>query len=226
MNKKIILSAVIAMLSIVSLHAQEDNAALRDSLSHATEQLSFHPDSIDLRLRKASWNLRLEQWSYAKNEYDAVLSQNPSNVAALYFRAFANEKLHRFNFARIDYENLLRLVPGHFEARLGLALLNQKDKHHTEALDDINALATAHPDSAIVWAARAGMEYEQGMLDLAEYDYTQALSLDINNGDYLLCRADIRIKLQKFDLARQDLDAIVRQGTPRLALKEWYDQCR
>ena len=31
---------------------------LRDSLAVASEQLSYHPDSLDLRLRKAGWNLR------------------------------------------------------------------------------------------------------------------------------------------------------------------------
>ncbi len=40
------------------------NKALRDSLSKATEVLAYHPDSIDLRLKKAAWNIQLEQWQY------------------------------------------------------------------------------------------------------------------------------------------------------------------
>ena len=93
--------------------------------------MQYYPDSVDLRLKKARWNMELEEWARAKDEYDIVLRIDPTNIAALYFRAFANEKMGRYNFARLDYENLLSYVPGNFEAQLGLALLNQKDKHYT-----------------------------------------------------------------------------------------------
>lgn len=199
---------------------------LRDSLRQAMETLSYHPDSIDLMLKKASWNMQLEQWQYAKEEYDKVLRLEPGNVAGLFYRAYANDRLHRYKFARLDYETLLGIVPGNFEAQLGLALVNQKDSHFTEALDGINRLVTAFPDSAVAWAARAGMENERGQLELAEYDYSEALKRDPGNQDYLLNRADLLIKLKRKDDARRDLDAIVKMGTPKMALKEWYDKCK
>ena len=34
---------------------QQQNKALRDSLKQAVQLLSFHPDSVDLLLKKASW---------------------------------------------------------------------------------------------------------------------------------------------------------------------------
>ena len=37
-----------------------DDVALRDSLAAATSVLAYHPDSIDLRLKKAAWNIQLE----------------------------------------------------------------------------------------------------------------------------------------------------------------------
>ena len=206
--------------------AQSPANPLRDSLAKATDALAYHPDSIDLRLRKASWNVQLEQWEYALAEYNTILRQDARNVAALFYRAFVNERLHKYNFARADYETLLQIVPGNFEVRLGLALLNQKDRHFTEALDGINRLVTAHADSAIAWAARAGIEDEQGMLVPAEYDYSEAIRRDPHNADYLLSRADIRIRLKEFGKARQDLDAITRLGTPKPALREWYDRCK
>lgn len=199
---------------------------MRDSLRQAIETLSYHPDSIDLMLKKASWNMQLEQWQYAKDEYDKVLRLEPGNVAALFYRAYANGQLRRYKFARLDYETLLGIVPGNFEAQLGLALVNEKDNRFTEALDGINRLVTAFPDSAVAWAARAGMENERGQLELAEYDYSEALKRDPTNQDYLLNRADLRIKLKRKDDARRDLDAIVKMGTPKMALKEWYDKCK
>lgn len=205
--------------------ASADNP-LRDSLKAASERLSYHPDSIDLRLRKAAWNMQLDEWQYAKTEYDYVLAREPDNIAALYFRAYCNDRLHRYNFARLDYQNLLAIVPGNFEARLGLALLNEKDRHYTEALDGINQLVAAHPDSAVAWAARAGIESERGMTELAEYDYGEALRREPGNKDWLLARADLRIRLKRWKEARADLDALVRLGTPKAALKEWYDKAR
>ncbi len=64
------------------------------------------------------------------------------------------------------------------------------------------------------------------MLVPAEYDYSEAIRRDPHNADYLLSRADIRIRLKEFGKARQDLDAITRLGTPKPALKEWYDRCK
>lgn len=206
-------------------HAQS-REAMRDSLLKASEQLEYHPDSIDLRLRKARWNMELEEWATAKGEYDKVLGVNPANIAALYYRAYCNDRLGRYNFARLDYQNLLTLVPGNFEARLGLALLNEKDHHYTEALDGINQLVAAHPDSAIAWAARAGIESERGMKELAAYDYGEALKRDPDNKDYLLARADLNISLGNAIEARHDLDRLVELGTPKAALKEWYGKLK
>lgn len=208
----------------LTVSAQSSTAALRDSLKAASDALDFFPDSVDLRLRKARWNMELEEWQSAKDEYDKVLGKQPANIAALYYRAYCNDRLGRYNFARLDYQNLLTIVPGNFEANLGLALLNEKDHHYTEALDGINQLVDAHPDSAVAWAARAGIEVERGMNELAEYDYGEALQRDPDNKDYLLARADLRIKLGRSAEARADLDRLVKLGTPKAALKEWYDK--
>lgn len=228
MRKSLLFCVFVILLGVfcVPLRAQSDRAALRDSLKAATERLSYHPDSVDLQLRKASWNMQLEEWTYAKNEYDAVLARQPYNLAALYYRAYANTQLHRYSFARLDYEAILRVVPGNFEARLGLALLNQKDQHYTEALDGINALVSACPDSAVAWAARAGIEKERGLSELAEYDYGEALRRDPGNTDWLLARADLRLKLSRYDEARSDLDRLVALGTPRAALKDMYTRVK
>ncbi len=220
--RHIILLAALLAASLTPATAQQTVNPLRDSLSAAVNLLAFHPDSIDLRLKKAAWNLELEQWQYAREEYDLILAHEPRNLAALYFRAYANTRLHRYNFARLDYESLLAIVPGNFEGRLGLALLNQADRHFSEALDGINMLVAAHPDSAVVWAARAGIEVEQEMLELAEYDFTEALKRDPDNRDYLLQRADLRKKLGMWDKAKEDLDRLVSLGVPKAALKEWY----
>ena len=199
---------------------------MRDSLEVASAALHQSPDNIDLRLRKASWNISLEQWEYARNEYNRILEKEPNNIAALYFRAYTNEKLHRYKYARNDYEAVLRIVPGNFNATLGLALLNQKDMHFTEAMDLINQLVQQHPDSALAYAARAGMELERNMLDLAEYDFSEAIRLAPDNTDYVINRADVRIRMGHRKKALSDLNKAVKMGVPKPTLFELFQQCR
>ncbi len=199
---------------------------LRDSLEVASDKVRKFPDNISLRLNKASWNMLLEQWDYAKKEYDWVLERDPNNVAALYYRAYVFEKQHRYKFARKDYETMLRIVPGNFNGQLGLALLCQKDMRPSEAMDRLNILIQQYPDSAVAYAARAGIEAERGMNEVAEYDFSEAMRLDPSNSDYILNRADIRIKMGKKKQAREDLDRAVLAGVPRPALNEMYARCR
>jgi tetratricopeptide (TPR) repeat protein len=222
----IALLAALLFFPLLQMQAQDKWAQYRDSLRVATEELAYHPDSIYLLLRKASWNVELEQWDYAKETYDQVLKLDPNNLSALYYRAFVNRKLRRYRFARHDYEALLRLSPSHYEGQLGLALLCQEDNRKTEALDIINNVVNNFPDSATAWAARAGIEVENKTYETAEYDYTEALKRDSTNKDYLLARADVRIKLGRLGEARRDLDELVRLGTPRMSLKTWYDKTR
>ena len=217
--------ALSLLLRLPSL-AQEDRKTLRDSLKLAMEQLSYHPDSVDLRLRKAAWNMQLGEWQYAKDEYDRVINHHPDNLAARYYRAYANTQLRRYNFARLDYETVLRVVPGNFDARLGLALLNQKDHHYTEAMDGVNMLVSTYPDSATAWAARAGIEKERDMKELAAYDYGEALRRQPDNRDWLLARADLLIALRRYDEARKDLDRLIVLGVSRGQLRDMYRQAK
>lgn len=206
------MAACVSSLALSAQNKSNTNQALRDSLAQATDILAYHPDSIDLRLKKAAWNIQLEQWSYAKDDLDKVLFLNNTNIAGLFFRAFVNEKMKRYNFARLDYQNLLVLVPGNFQAQLGLALLNEKDKHYTEAYDGINSLIEQYPDSALAYAARGGIEKERGRLELAEYDYAKAMELDAKNKDYVLNHVDLLITLGRKNEAYEDLKILMNLG--------------
>ena len=76
------LAATLLTLTTAKVQAQS-RETLRDSLRKATDQLDYHPDSIDLRLRKARWNMELEEWATAKSEYDKVLLQRPARPLQL-----------------------------------------------------------------------------------------------------------------------------------------------
>ena len=214
------------LLFALPVSAQYSGQQMRDSLKQAAEALSRHPDDVDLRLKKASWNMQLGQYDRAKEEYDRILQQLPDNLAALFFRAYANRQLHRNAFARLDYQQLLTIIPNHFEARLGLALLHQEEQHFTQALDQMNILVQQYPDSAIAYAARADIEREMKMFSLAEYDYSEAIRLAPNNTDYLINRVDIYILLRQEEKALQDLKRLQQMGIARKALQPLYDRLK
>lgn len=217
---------LVLLLGVTTIAVAQTQKELRDSLKIITQQSSFAPDSIDLRLKKASYNVLLEQWEYAKNEYDYVLNRDPFNIAALYYRAYVNEKMGRYNFARLDYNNLLTVVPGNFEAQLGLALLNQKDRHFTEAMDGINILVETYPDSAVAYAARAGIERERQMYELAVYDFDKAHAIDPDNRDYMIGKIDALILAGRKEEAERGLNELVKTGTPRASLADLYKRCK
>lgn len=206
-----------------SLWAQNmDRQAAKDSLAAAVARLAFHPDSVELLLQKAAWNVELEQWEYARDTYTKVLAHNPNQAEALFYRAYVNQKLRLMAFARADYESVLRLQPGHFRAQVGLALLYQDEHKLNEALDRMNVVVENFPDSAVVWALRAGMEVENAQWEAAAYDYTKALHLSKDHKDYLLSRADVYLKMGKYDAAKADLDRLVQVGVARASLQDRY----
>ncbi len=216
---------ILILLVCLGVKAQTSKE-LRDSLTMVSRQLQRTPESIDLRLVKAGLNLQLEQWDYACAEYDEVLSRDPKNISALYFRAYVYEKQGRYAFARRDYQALLAIVPGHFEAQLGLALLNDKDSRHTEALDQLNVICSQHPDRSEAFAARAGVEQERGLYDLAEYDFSQAIRLDPTNVDYRIARISLLLTMGRKEEAREALDDLVAKGVPKPSLEDLYKKAR
>ena len=208
---------VMALMWVNTEAGAQTRSQLRDSLKVAADRLAYSPDSTDLRL---------EQWAYAQDEYDYILNREPYNPAALFYRAYTNEKLHRDDFDRRDYESLLTVVPGHFEGQIGLALLNQKSKRHTEALDQINRLVTQYPDNAVAYAARAGIEMEQGMVALAIFDYEEAIKRDSTNTEYRIDYTDALIRDRRTAEARKQLDELVRMGVARASLRDFYKRAK
>lgn len=222
--RRLILSAVLLPAALSA--SGQGTARWRDSLDVINRQIATSVYSSDLHLRKAAVNIELGQWEYAVDEYGLVLSREPGNVAALFYRAYANTRLRRYDLARSDYESVLLRVPRNMEARLGLAHVFIKLKRSGDAMDQMNTVVEQNPDSAVAYAARAGLETELKAYDAALYDWTEAGRLDPSNKDYIISRADILIRLGKKAEARRALDGAARLGVPQGALREWYAKCR
>lgn len=215
---------IVALSCAVHVEAQTAQQ-WRDSLSVLTRQIETSAYSSDLRLRKAAVNLELGQWEYAIAECGVVLEKDPSNLAALFYRAYANTNMRRYGLACDDYKALLKKAPFNMEARLGLAYTYTKLGKSREALDEMNRMVELFPDSATAYVARAGMEKEQKAYAAALYDWEQAVRLDPTNVDYKISMVDILLLMGNKRDARVALDGMVRDGTPRGLLRDWYLRC-
>lgn len=198
----------------------------RDSVSVLIGQINLYPQNLELRLKKAEANINLQQWEYARDEYTAVLKKDEKNLAALYFRAFCQTQLRQYSFARADYEAFLAIQPEHLEARLGLAHVLQLMGRKTDAVDELNRAVQMFPDSTDAYAARAAFETQQEQYDAALYDWDEALRLAPKNAELTASKVDVLLRLGRKKEAREALDQAVKQGTPRAALREWYDKCK
>lgn len=215
----------ISLLLVSGLSAQT-RQEWRDSLEMLNAKIGKDPNNLNLHLLKAEANINLEQWDYALAEYGKILHADEKNLAALYFRAYVHMQQKHYDLARVDYESFLLLEPEHFEARLGLAHVLQKLGRKTETTDELNRLIQMFPDSADAYAARAAYETELKQYDIALYDWDEAIRRKPLNSGFVVSKADILIKLYRMDEARKELNAAIKRGVPRYALKEWLDKCK
>jgi len=219
-----LITALFCCAALVS--PAQTNAEWRDSLKVLNKEIEANIDSVDLHLKKAAVNIQLEQWEYAKKEYDDILQGQPYNPAALFYRAFVYEKMRMYPMARVDYEKLLKMFPRHFEARLALVHVNQKDGRFTDAYDQANRLVEIFPDSALSYVVRAGVENERGYRDLAVEDMGEAISRVPDNPDFYVQRAQYLIGMKRRREARQDLERAVALGQPRTSLSDLFDKTK
>lgn len=90
--------------------------------------------------------------------------------------------------ARIDYNTLLQEEPGNNTARLGRALLNQKELKYRESLEDFNRLVSDNPRDVSYLKARATLAVEMNTPDLALLDLEEAAKLAPDDAEiYVMC---------------------------------------
>jgi len=224
--KHILLTALALMLTTLGAGAQDAPQQWRDSLAVLNDLIRKAPQDVDLRLRKAAVNIQLNQWEYAVEEYGRVLQIDPDNLTALYFRAYVHSHERRLDLARNDYESLLARVPRHFEAQLGLAMVKRQMGRTNDATDELNLLVQMFPDSALAYAARAGFEAEQRQLELALFDWGEAVRLSPQNADFVASKVEVLLQLKRKKQARKEIGEAIRRGLPRELFREWLQRCR
>ena len=129
----------------------------KEALEAFNYALQLAPTSQEVLMDRASLNIQMGRESHALNDLCDLLTLNPEHADALFFRAYIYAEQHLNAKARADYERLVILQPRNREARLGLALLCDKDRRPQEAMEHIDVLLRYWPDDATVYAVRGGM---------------------------------------------------------------------
>ena len=163
---------------------------------------------------------------FTEDTYNEILKKDPTNLAALYYRAFVNGKMRRYDLSASDYEKMLTFAPTNIEARLGLAYTYIKRGKPTDALDQYGLIIEQHPDSAVAYASRACLEEEMQRYDIALYDWEKAVELQPSNNDYIYSKASLLVKMNRKKEARECLEELVRRGVATGEIHSMLMQCK
>ena len=158
--------------------------------------------------------------------YCNVIDLIPEEKEARLFRAYIYMQRHQYKEARIDYNVLLGKDAKNKPARIGLAMLDQKEGKFIAARDRLNLLVEEYPQDASLLKMRANVELEQEFTDMALLDLEAAAKLDPNDADVYVMMGDIYVRQKKKHQARQAYEQAIKLGISALQLEEKLKEVR
>lgn len=198
-------------------------AAALDSYGLA---LGLSPDGVPIRAARAQMYLRMQLWEKAAADFSRILDLRPDNLVARNYRAYAYFQLRRFDEARMDYERILQRDAQNYDARLGMALTEQRMGHRDRAIEQLGSLMQACPDSIQLYSVRAAVYAENRQPELALLDLDRAVEAEPHNTNYLLARAYLHLEQGNRLRARADFRRAIALGVPEAALRKELEECR
>lgn len=192
----------------------------KEALESYSLALNRTPYSVTMLLNRASLLLEMDYPDKAFVDYCDVLDIDRENKEALMYRAYIHMKRRMYHNARLDYRAFLELEPGNKTARIGMAMVNQKDKRFKESLEEFNRLIVDYPRDVSLLKARAELEVEMNSLDMALLDLENAARLTPNDPEiYVMC-GDIYLLQDKRREAYTAFEKAIDLGIPRPELQD------
>lgn len=192
-----------------------------------------NPHYYDARLARAEMYLQQEKAREAIEDADVLLNSDVLKYSARdllpkarFVRAAARYRLRYYVEARADLHQLLKENPRNENAQILDALTLQKMGQPKEALNRLNLIVAAFPQSVEALATRAGIEVELGMDGLARADYDALIALQPAETSFYIERAKVHIRLNDKPAARRDLDRVLELGVPRGVVQPLYNLTR
>ena len=188
--------------------------------------LNYAPMSVLILLNRAALFMEMGKDESAKGDYALVLDVEPDNAEALLMRAYIYMQERNYAFARADYEHLLKVDAKHYSARLGLAMLCQREMKQQEALVLLNALLQDYPSDDVLLVARAGVENDLNQIDAAVIDLDKAIAINPSQVDAYLIRGQIYLAQKRKKQAREDFESAMKLGVPYANLRDLLQKCK
>ena len=171
-------------------------------------------------MNRASLLMEMDYLDRAFTDYCDVLDIDRKNPEALMYRAYIYMKRRQYQEARLDYRSYLEMNPENKTARLGMALVNQKDRRFQESLEEFNRLIVDYPKDASLLKARAELEVDMNLLDMALLDLENAARLTPDDPEiYVMC-GDIYLLQDKKREAYVAFEKAIELGVPRPQLND------
>lgn len=203
------------------------------AVAKLTALLKDYPNYAEARLARAEANLQLGKAAEAVSDAQTLLDYARDKAVepallerARFVRAAARYHLRLYAEAHADLQAILRDAPQNENAQILDALTLQQLGQPREALNRLNLIVAARPESTDALSARAAVEMELGLNVLARADYDELLRLHPDESGYYVERARVLLRLDEKTAARRDLDRAVSLGVPRGMVQALYNLTR
>ncbi len=178
--------------------------------------LDIDTTSAPLLIQRGNILLELDSAKAAIGCYEKALAKQPHNKDIIRLKAYAHTQAEQYAEGKKAYIKLISMDNNDRDARLGLAMLYEKEGSTNESLMMLEALIEEHPHAPEYYIVRSKLERAQKQPELALQDVDKAIELAPHNSNYHILRAELLTELGRYDAAeRARKKAIKLMHTPK-----------
>ena len=197
-----------------------------EAIASCSMGLNIIPYSTAMLLNRAALYMQTNQWEQAFVDYCNVIDLLPDDPEARVMRAYIHLLHRRYDEARIDYNVVLAQDGKNKTARLGMVMLDEKERRYVAATEGLTLLIHDYPEDASLLKMRANIALEQGHPEVALLDLEEAVRVDDRDADTYLQMGDLYLETGHKSEARAAYEQAIRLGIPRPQLAKQLRQCR
>jgi|GEM_PF-2130030 len=160
-----------------------------------------------------------KNYSEALKLYNQAVNTDKTNTEALFWRGRSKVELKDIQGAKLDFENVLQLSPTHFGTLINLGNVNSILKDYRSALDYYNRAEEINAADIAVHENKGRILYNMQNFESAIPAFTKAISIDSSDKDLYRFRSDCYNYTGKMDLAKADLEHILRMDSNDIPAK-------
>lgn len=157
-----------------------------------------------------------KEYNHALKLTNELCNKYPEDFNIRYLRSLISYHSKNYLDAIVDIEKAIEISPL-FDFSFNLrGLINISLFNYKEALDDFDYAIKLNPNIVIYYFNKAKMQYKIGDLIDAHKTLTKALSLDEENMDVRILRAEINVLAENFTEALEDYQKVFPQISDKI----------